>query len=78
MQTVYNVSTRPLRDRYQLTQRQLSVIFRVPLRTVQNWESRSCCPIYVYDMMLDLLARGYRGYRAGNGGGTTTPPHGDQ
>lgn len=44
-------STVNLRNRYGLTQRDLSEKYDIPLRTIQNWESRKCCPSYVYDLI---------------------------
>lgn len=57
-----NLSTKPLRDVYHLTQRQMSIMFDIPLRTIENWESRSCCPAYVFAMMSELLGRGFGAY----------------
>lgn len=41
-------STANLRKKYGLTQRELSEKYDIPLRTIQNWELRYCCPLYVY------------------------------
>ena len=49
-------STRILRREYGLTQSELAEKFDIPLRTVQNWESRKCCPCYVFHMIDNLLA----------------------
>lgn len=46
-----NCSTKQLREEMGLTQEQLSRKYEIPLRTVQNWESRFCCPAYVLRMM---------------------------
>lgn len=41
------VSTKAIREVYGMTQAQFAERFEIPLRTVQNWEQRSCCPVYV-------------------------------
>lgn len=41
------VSTKDIRDMYGMTQARFAEKFEIPLRTVQNWEQRSCCPAYV-------------------------------
>lgn len=42
---------------YGITQEELSEIFGIPPRTVQGWDSKNCCPVYVFDMMLDILSK---------------------
>lgn len=49
------MTTKYLREKFGLTQKQLSDFFDIPLRTVQNWDSRNCCPSYVYNMMTFML-----------------------
>lgn len=49
-------TTANLRKRYGLTQRELSERYDIPLRTIQNWESRECCPSYVYNLIFKDLA----------------------
>lgn len=41
------VSTADFRKRYNFTQKQMSEKYGVPLRTVENWEMRQSCPLYV-------------------------------
>lgn len=45
-----------LRKKYGLTQRELSEKYDIPLRTIQNWESRQCCPYYVYNLIAKDLS----------------------
>lgn len=40
-------STKGLREQRGLTQKDFADKFGIPLRTVQNWECRCCCPGYV-------------------------------
>lgn len=54
------MTTHDLRAEYGLTQKQLAEIFDIPLRTVQNWDSRGCCPAFMHLAMKELLARDYQ------------------
>lgn len=38
-----------------LSQAGLAHRFGIPVATVQNWEARDCCPIYVRLMMMELF-----------------------
>jgi transcriptional regulator with XRE-family HTH domain len=51
----YVPTVKDLRERHQLTRKQLSDLFHIPERTIQSWElgDRSC-PVYVF-LMLDKL-----------------------
>lgn len=40
-----------------LSQAGLAHRFGIPVATVQNWETRDCCPIYVRLMMLELFGQ---------------------
>lgn len=41
-----------LRKKYNLTQKQLSEITRIPVRTIQNWEGgQRKCPPYVAELV---------------------------
>ena len=40
-----------------LSQAGLAHRFGIPVATVQNWEARDCCPIYVRLMMLELFGQ---------------------
>lgn len=44
-------TTKFLRELYDLTQKDISEKFDVPLATVKNWDSRSTMPEYVFTMM---------------------------
>lgn len=39
-----------------LTQKEFAENFGIPLRTVQNWESRGCCPDYVLGLFYRYYA----------------------
>lgn len=47
--------TKFLRELYELTQKDISEKFDVPLATVKNWDSRSSMPEYVFKMMYRCL-----------------------
>lgn len=44
-------STNSIRKRFDLTQKEISNIFGISTRTIENWDSRFCMPKYVYEMM---------------------------
>lgn len=41
-----------IRAQFNITQEDISSTFRIPLRTVQNWDYRNSCPGYMYDQIL--------------------------
>lgn len=50
LRQVYDIVHRPMaeiRSSAGLTQQGLADRFAIPIRTVQNWESRNSCPVYV-------------------------------
>lgn len=49
------LTVKEIRAAAKLTQAELAARFGIPLRTVQNWESRDSCPDYVRGMMAELL-----------------------
>lgn len=58
------MNTKSLREKYQLTQRELSEIFSIPLRTVQSWDYKDNMPEYVWNMLscyLSLLDAQFKG-----------------
>lgn len=44
-----------IREQAGLSQKQLADRFVIPIKTVQGWETRTNCPIYVKLMMMELL-----------------------
>lgn len=44
--------TKYFREKFGYTQKEMSEKFGIPLRTIQNWDSRSCMPDYVYTLLL--------------------------
>lgn len=58
LQEIYNTVNRPISDiraACGLTQQAFAAKFAIPLRTVQNWESRDCCPVYVRVLIQQAL-----------------------
>lgn len=49
-------STKELREERGLTQKEFADKFGIPLRTVQNWECRGCCPDYVLGLFYRYYA----------------------
>ena len=50
LQDIHGIVNRPISDiraAAGLTQQAFADRFAIPLRTVQNWEARKCCPVYV-------------------------------
>lgn len=47
--------TRQIREYFGLTQKELSDVFGIPLRTITNWDNRQCMPHYIYVMMKSVL-----------------------
>lgn len=41
-------STKLLREKFRMTQKELADRYNIPLRTVQNWDLRNCMPDYVF------------------------------
>ena len=52
---IVNRSIASIRAACGLTQQAFSDRFAIPLRTVQNWESRGCCPVYVRVLIQQAL-----------------------
>lgn len=52
---IAHLTVKDIRAKAGLTQPELANRFCIPLRTVQNWEQRECCPDYVVMMMADAL-----------------------
>lgn len=50
------MDSRPIREFYGFTQKEISDIFGIPLKTVQSWEYRHNMPSYVSDMMNKYFA----------------------
>ena len=50
-----NRSISAIRAATGLTQQAFADRFAVPIRTVQNWESRGCCPVYVRVLIQQAL-----------------------
>lgn len=50
------MNTKYFREKYQLTQRELSEIFSIPLRTVQSWDYKDNMPEYVWNMLSSYLS----------------------
>lgn len=44
-------STKEIREKYGMTVKELGDMFDIPVRTIENWEYRGCCPDYVAAMM---------------------------
>ena len=58
LQDIYGIINRPISDiraATGLTQQAFADRFAVPIRTVQNWESRDCCPVYVRVLIQQAL-----------------------
>lgn len=49
------MNTKELRADFNLSQSELAVKFNIPIRTVQNWDLRDCCPDYVFTLMTRAL-----------------------
>ncbi len=50
-----------LRKKYNLTQKQLSEITRIPVRTIQNWEGgQRKCPSYIAELVKFKLEHLYK------------------
>lgn len=41
------MTTKSIREEFNLTQKELAEKYCIPLRTVENWDSRDCMPEYV-------------------------------
>lgn len=50
-----HMTVQQIRAAATLTQAKLAELFHIPLRTVQCWEQRGSCPIYVRLMMMNIL-----------------------
>lgn len=48
------MTSHDIRMKLGLTQVQFADKFEIPLATVRNWDSRSCMPVYINNMLLDL------------------------
>lgn len=58
LQKIYSTVNRPIADiraACGLTQQAFADRFTIPLRTVQNWEARACCPVYVRVLIQQAL-----------------------
>lgn len=44
------------KDLGNLTQAEFADMFNIPLRTVQNWDHRSCVPSYIVTMLAKIVA----------------------
>lgn len=44
-----------IREQAGISQKQLSDRFVIPIKTIQGWETRTNCPIYVKLMIMELL-----------------------
>lgn len=58
----YDCSTKGLREEYGMTQKDLADYFYIPLRTVQEWDEKRTCPIYVWNMMDRILEDAFQKY----------------
>lgn len=45
------MTTHSLRENFNLTQKDLSDLFSIPLATVKNWDARNSMPSYVFNMI---------------------------
>ena len=45
------MTTKFVRERYGLTQKDLSEKYGISLRTIQNWEYRRSCPRYIVNLI---------------------------
>lgn len=58
LQDIHGIVNRPISDiraAAGLTQQAFGDRFAIPIRTVQNWESRGCCPVYVRVLIQQAL-----------------------
>lgn len=44
-----------IRKQLGMTQVEFSKAFKIPLATVRNWDARDCMPVYVHEMLLQLV-----------------------
>lgn len=45
------MTTKSLREEFGYTQKELAERYNIPLRTLQNWDSRECMPPYIFSMI---------------------------
>ncbi len=50
------MTTHNIRSKLGLTQVQFANKFKIPLATVRNWDARNCMPIYIGNMLWELLS----------------------
>ena len=48
------MTSHDIRRKLGLTQVQFADKFGIPLATVRNWDARSCMPVYINNMLLEL------------------------
>lgn len=48
------MTSHDIRLKLGLTQVQFADKFEIPLATVRNWDARSCMPVYINNMLLEL------------------------
>lgn len=49
------MDTKYFRERFNLTQKEFSVLFDVPYATVRNWDARNSMPFYVWNLIDAVL-----------------------
>lgn len=52
-------TTKYIRERFDLTQKEIAAYWDIPIRTVENWDHRMTMPKYISNMMLDALITRY-------------------
>lgn len=49
------MTTKFFRESYNVTQKEISEKFDIPLSTIKNWDARDCMPSYVWGMMQTIF-----------------------
>lgn len=51
------MNTKIFKETFNLNDKDLSYLFNIPIRTIENWDYRNSMPDYVFGMMNEILCR---------------------